>query len=398
MKNLIKVIGGIFFLPFWYLERFFPRDNKIWLFGSWFGKKYSDNSRAMYEYVIANEPDIKPMWITYSRIVYSSLKSRGLPVAFGYSVRGIFYCLKAGIVFITTSTMEMNAKFLNGSKMIWLWHGVGIKHILADELKDKWKGYSEFKKFKVRLNRILFPYEQFADKSAVINTASFFTKFFCSAFEVEDSKIWVEGYPRNDALFEVDYHENLYIKYRKKFPSAKFIIYMPTHRINALEGRAFSGFSGFGFDAEKFCRVLEEEDYVFFNKGHFFDEDARNDIRSPRFLNISDIDYDNLYSFVKDMDILITDFSSIYFDFLLTGKPIIMAPFDYESYAKDERNLQFDYNEHRAVKAYDWNELLDILVKRSYKCPEKEEIMKFHKYIDNHSAERIARRVKENLI
>ena len=67
-KLLVKSLKGLLFLPFWYFQRLLPRDKNIWVFGSWFGQRYSDNSRAMYEFVLENRPDIKPFWITFDVI------------------------------------------------------------------------------------------------------------------------------------------------------------------------------------------------------------------------------------------------------------------------------------------------------------------------------------------
>ena len=41
-----------------------PKDNNLWLFGSWFGESYVDNSKYLFEYVNQNQPKIKAIWIT----------------------------------------------------------------------------------------------------------------------------------------------------------------------------------------------------------------------------------------------------------------------------------------------------------------------------------------------
>jgi CDP-glycerol glycerophosphotransferase len=171
---------------------------------------------------------------------------------------------------------------------------------------------------------------------------------------------------------------------------------MPTHRLNERKGTPFNGFEGFGFDQEAFFRVLEEQDYVFFNKGHFYDSGAQIGMSNPRFLNVTDKDFDNLYTFVKDMDILMTDFSSIYIDYLLVKKPIILAPFDYEDYITGERPLYFDYNDLEGTRANDWDEVLHILREHTYCTPSDAQISRFHRYIDGNSAQRIAKHIQES--
>lgn len=391
----IHCIGALLFLPFWYLQRLLPRDKHIWLFGSWFGQKYSDNSRGMYEYVLAHEPHIRPMWITHSKEVFAKLQGEGKPVAMAYSWKGRLWCLRAGVVFITTAAAEMNAKYLNGARMIWLWHGMVIKQIMADEVRFKNLRYSTFKRIKVAINNFLFPWENHVRKDAVLSTADFFNPFLASAFEVESSLLWTDGYPRNDALFS-EVQEDIIKRYREQFPTAKFIIYMPTHRLNERKGTPFNGFEGFGFDQETFFQILEEQDYVFFNKGHFYDSGAQIGMSNPRFLNVTDKDFDNLYTFVKDMDMLMTDFSSIYIDYLLVKKPIILAPFDYDDYISSERPLYFDYNDLEGVKATNWDDVFTILRQRTYFNPTDEQISRFHRYVDGNSARRIAAHIQAN--
>lgn len=393
---LWKSIRGLFFLPFWHAQKLRRRDMNVWLFGSWFGQKYSDNSRAMYEYLLANEPDITPMWITRNPKVYDRLKSMGRPVQMADSAEGISWCRKAGVVFVTTTPDEMNSRYLNGARFVWLWHGMPLKQIMADEAKFLKGKQSLFKRFKVRLNHFLFPYDNCVPHDWVMNSADFFCPFFASAFEVPESQVWTDGYPRNDALFE-EGHEDIIRRYREKYPTAKFIIYMPTHRVNALKGTPFNGFEGFGFDADRFNRVLEEQDYVFFNKGHFFDSGAGVKVSGERFVNVTDDDYDNLYSFVKDMDLLITDFSSIYFDYIMLGKPIVTAPFDYDDYLKNERPLYFDYSRWGAARANNWDELFAILENRSYREPDRSEMELFHNNLDGNSCKRITEHLRSEL-
>ena len=401
MKNdnliqlILHCIGALLFLPFWYLQRLLPRSKQVWLFGSWFGQKYSDNSRGMYEYMLANEPHIRPMWITHSKEVYNRLQAEKKPVAMAHSWKGRYWCLRAGVVFITTAAAEMNSKYLNGARMIWLWHGMVIKQIMADEVRFKNLRYSTFKRIKVAINNFLFPWENHVRKDAVLSTADFFNPFLASAFEVDDTALWTDGYPRNDALFSTT-QENIITRYRQQFPTAKFIIYMPTHRLNERKGTPFNGFEGFGFDQEEFFKVLDEQDYVFFNKGHFYDSGAQIGMSNPRFLNVTDKDFDNLYAFVKDMDILMTDFSSIYIDYLLVKKPIILAPFDYNDYITGERPLYFDYNDLEGARANNWDDVLHILREHTYFEPSSAQINRFHRYIDGNSAQRIAKHIQES--
>ena len=93
---------------------------------------------------------------------------------------------------------------------------------------------------------------------------------------------------------------------------------------------------------------------------------------------------------MKDADILITDYSSVYFDFILTGKSVILAPFDFHSYTNQSRPLYYDYFKViEGIKAHDWLEIFEILKDNSYYNTSNQTIMKFHLYLDNQSSKRI---------
>ena len=113
-----------------------------------------------------------------------------------------------------------------------------------------------------------------------------------------------------------------------------------------------------------------------------------------RIISINDDMYDDLYRFLKDVDLLITDYSGMYFDFLLTRKPIILFPFDYEEYVSS-RPIYFDYNLLRAHKVYSWDSLMTAIEKREYSSPCEEEISFFHSYKDARSSERVCQKIKE---
>jgi CDP-glycerol glycerophosphotransferase len=75
----------------------------------------------------------------------------------------------------------------------------------------------------------------------------------------------------------------------------------------------------------------------------------------------------DIYESISEYDCLITDYSSIYFDFLLSNKPIIFAPFDLQEYKQKERSLYFEFEEVTIKPyCYNWGEVVEriILLKR----------------------------------
>lgn len=390
LKNTIKLISAIARLIFWHAELLIPRNKDRWIFGAWFGDRYTDNSRAMYEYVLKNMPQIKPMWLTRRKEIFEKLKSEGKPVEYLSSIKGKFYALTSSVAFITVDRPEVNGYYLHGAKLIWLYHGMLMKYVMSDERRFvEGPSYDE-ETIRKKVIKFFFPYNNNYYVDKILVTSNFFSPFFASAFKVEKSRIWDFGYPRNDEFFS-NSTESIVEMYKKKYPTAKFIIHMPTHRLHGLDGSPFNPFEGYNFNSTKFLDCLELGDYVYFYKGHFYDSKNNVDIKHDRFVRIKDEDFDNLYRLVKDMDILITDYSSIYFDYLLLNRPIILTPFDYDFYIGKERPLYYDYKSNiEGNTVENWDDLIRMLSDKTYTCPSNSLIEKYHKYRDGQSCKRIA--------
>lgn len=389
---IYKAFCALIRLLFWHFERLIPRNQNKWIFGSWFGEKYSDNSRALYEYVLKEMPYIKPMWLTSNDIVYKRLKKEGKPVALLSSIKGKLFALTAKFAFITVERKEVNGYYLNGAKLIWLYHGMLMKYVMADERRFiEGASYDKMTSKKI-VSAILFPYKSVRNYNVgrILVTSDFFSPFFESAFRIDSTKIWVDGYPRNDDFFS-DQTEEIILKYRALYPSAKFIIHMPTHRLHGLNGEPFNPFDGYGFSTENFYDTLEKGDYVYFYKGHFYDSNNRIELNNDRFVRVTDEDFDSLYRMIKDMDLLITDYSSIYFDYLLLKRPIILTPFDYDEYITNERPLYYDYKKNLIANyVSNWDELLDLLLNKTFILPNLDLVNKYHRNVDGNSCRRIS--------
>ena len=92
---------------------------------------------------------------------------------------------------------------------------------------------------------------------------------------------------------------------------------------------------------------------------------------------------------------MITDYSSVHFDFLLTKKPIIFAPFDKEKYLMDDREFYFDYDEVApGPQAGNWTEILENIEKfiqnpKLYEGERLRVLKRFNKYTDSNNCKRV---------
>lgn len=84
---------------------------------------------------------------------------------------------------------------------------------------------------------------------------------------------------------------------------------------------------------------------------------------------------------MKDIDLLITDYSSVYFDYILLRKPVVLTPFNLNEYASEDRGFYFDYeSEIEGIKAYNWDQVIEILKNKKYYSASEANILKYNKY------------------
>jgi CDP-glycerol glycerophosphotransferase len=373
------------------MERLIPRDKNIWIFGSMGGSGYSDNSKVFFEYMLLHHPEITAVWITGSKTIYTMLRSRKIAVYTRFSIKGILYSLRAKYFISDHTNGDLNIYTGNGAKKIYLWHGMPLKAMgyFCDEYL---KGRRSVLALKWKLEYFLCPYLRNNDIDLLIVSSDFFKPFLASSFstifgkKLPLNRLVTTGLPRNDRLFSGK-AQPLLERLRKKYKNCRVLFYMPTFRLGIYNKIPFTPFSGYQFEEPVFNAFLEEENIVFLFKPHFFDKNLPDFSLSGRFLYLKGDEYDDLYEFLGQIDIMITDYSSVYFDFLLTNKPVILTPFDYDEYKK-MRGLFFDYNTYmRGAKAYNWNDLIQIVKERKYYAVNDHNV--FNYYTDGGSCGRV---------
>ncbi len=351
--KIFKYILYTLFIPFWWIQKMIPRNKNIWVFGAWYGEKYADNSKVIFEYIIKNNPEIKVIWLTKNNNVFQKLKTKKNNVQFVHSLKGIWYSLIAGKVIFSNGNVDVNRLFINGAKLINIWHGAPMKKIGWD---NKFANYSLIDKWIIKY---VYPFIGGNRNLFVVSTAQTFSHKLSSAFDIPFEKVILSGYPRCDLLFEKELHP-LVEKWDVKFNKPTKIFYLPTFR---SENDNFRPFNSFGFDENEWSQYLIKSNSILISKGHYIDKYIGKKTNNKRIIHLTD-KYDfELNDLLKDVDVLITDYSGVYFDFLLTNKPIILAPFDIDAYLLDTRELYFSYDDIECgLVATNWRQVLELLV------------------------------------
>lgn len=385
-----RVLAAIIFNVIFFVCSLVPRDKNIWIFSAWAGLKFSDNPKYIFKSILSDDK-VKGFWISKSKHIVNEMSYSGFDAVYAYSIRGIFLQMRAGVAVYTHSVESEFMPYLISFSVIRVqtWHGMPIKKIGYDAIHIS-------SKFLLKALALLFPYK--TDKhDLVIAGSNVDKKIYERVFNVKSHNVVVTGYPRNDELIR----KSNFKKRRKKID----VIYMPTFRGSA--GSEFSLFKSSGFDFEEADMFFKEQSINFYIKLHPVQKISDKDFtqilnsKSMHYLDDSDI-----YEFINKFDILVTDFSGIYFDYLLTGKPIIMAPIELKKYLDDDRQLYYSYEDVCIEEpCYNWDSLFISIEITKNKVQNGNDLGaryeylrgKFHKYLDSFSSERVIDEIKKRL-
>lgn len=354
----IRYWGQLLLLPVYGFSFLFPRNRKIWLFGSTFGRRFADNPRYFYLYVNQSEEckDIRAIWISHNKEIVEFLQQNGYEAYYYHSWKGIWYCLRGKVYLFDNYSKDISFWLSGGAVKINMWHGVPLKKIQHDNVFDAFRhpknGWERFKNYPRNLS-------DEKPSHYVLATSKFMRPIFASAFQTEH--VLTTGYPRVDS-FAYDNIENIYTKIeqqllrkieqlRQDIQCETIIYYMPTFRDS--ETKFFDV-----MDLVSFGAYLQEHHMLFCAKLHPKSK-LKKEFEAIQGNNMVCIDADvDPYVFVPLADILVTDYSSIYFDYLFTGKPIVYFDYDLKEYLEDSREMYFGYEEYTVgAKAEDQEQL-----------------------------------------
>ena len=357
----IKYWSQLFLFPVYWLSFVTPRSKKIWVVGSTFGNRFADNGRYFYLYLAQQQKEaVKAIWITRKKEIAALLKEKGYQAYYVRSLPGIWYCFRAKVYVYDNYTKDICFWTSGGALHINLWHGSGNKKTNYDNVHDylrhprsKREAFSNF----------LISVTNEKPRDYVLATSPMMQKIFMSAFRLKENHVLVNGYPRNDMLtgnavknVYTEKENEVYLDMQEKHVQGnKILVYMPTFRKS--EEKFFEV-----MDLEAFNAFLKEEKLVFYAKMHPKSK-VKELFAKISYSNIVNVDADvDPYSFLREADLLVTDYSSIYSDYLLLNKPSVLFPYDFEEYSLDTRECYFPYDEYMPeIKVYTMEELMNAI-------------------------------------
>lgn len=344
----LYVLRGISYL--------FPRSKKIWIFDSWRGERFADNAKYLFLYAHSNTVDVKCVWLSRSREIIAVLRERGYEAHHVNSPWGLYYTLRSKVHIFDSHPYSFNYWVAGGALTLNLWHGLPFKKLFEDARATKQHNWLYASRGLRRLWHSYFNPRHLVRGEYVAIPGAFWTEIFSRAFRVPKQNLLIAGYMRNEVLsttikdseLGVDLHALETIRNLHN-SGKKTVIYMPTFR-DGKNNPILDGIKDF----RQLDAFFREHDTHFFLKFH---HEKTLILEGLTHIHVIDSATD-AYPIVRYVDILITDYSGIFFDFLLLDRPIILFPFDIDDYTKVRREMYFDYDSMIAgPKAYTIDEL-----------------------------------------
>lgn len=351
MRKIIHFILNIFY----FLSKYFIRKKNLVIFGAWFGTQVTDNPMYLlkdfidkklyseYEFVwIGNKECYAPIRELFKGRVRFCRRN---------SLKAYLLELRASYVFVNQGYLDLGSiNLLKGAKVIQLWHGFPVKKIVADANNFTQKR----------------PYHHC---DYFLSTSRLMDERLLSAFRywgITKTNIIHVGQPRYIPLI----NESASSAFKKSLgipQQATVVSYIPTFRDNTNEVFSFHKLSG------KEMKKLEEKNIFIIEKQHF----ARNNNSKETSSNIVELPKNfDTQLLLNNTDILITDFSSVYIDYLILNRPIIHFVYDLDKFINDDRGLyRNDFSQDAAGPVVrNTEELINVLMTHDFSKDEQQRV------------------------
>ena len=348
-----------------FISMFIRTDPQLILFNSFSGKAYDDSPKEIYEKMLADER-FKGYKLIWAFINIENFNTIPHAIKIG-SFRYFLTALKAA-GWISNGSIELGLRFKR-KRQFYLntWHGTPIKKMELDLEK------------KHRPIGIPLTSKKGFTADFMCVQGAYDAKIMRRAFNLDCSKILMSGYPRNDILAHYDENVKQLLIDKLNLPQGKkIILYCPTFRDYDKEG-AQNFLLNTPIDFNKWENAIGNEYLVLF-RAHY------------HIINSFDIKFNNFvhdfseYNCLNDLmiisDLLISDYSSVYFDYSIMGKPMLCFAYDYAKYMEN-RGLYIDITKELPCEVmYDEDSLLEQINELSFAEAQKDVCSFRDKYVE----------------
>lgn len=353
---------------------------------------FTDNTKKVFDKLIENKVNnnYKIIWFVNNSRQFKNIKIANVKFISVYSkcnilkkVRKLYYNYSAKVIIDCNKYIP---KVRKNQFRLHLCHGTPLKKV------------EEYCK-------------AIGDVDYILEIGRFFRNIDSRIFEKNENCFLDLGFPRNDDLFNTNKIEDIFSEYIGK----KLIVWLPTYRKHKENDEEYKESSlKFGLpainsseDFEKLDNVLQQANTILLIKLHPAQDTSVIEAFECRNIKLITDEHlikneMNLYKLLAASDALITDYSSVYYDYLLTKKPIGLAISDIDEYKKNVGFVQDYYELAKGEYIYNSNDMIkfienvadgdDKYFDERMKC-----LKLYHTYYDNKSSERVYEFIKKYL-
>lgn len=310
------------------------KQNRI-VFDSNLGKSYAGNPKYIYEHLMKNGYDLVWDCVWFYEDNPYNIPGKSKQVQYG-RLRYLYYMATAKIWIFDSRQPEFLVR-RKGTYYIQTWHGTPLKKLALDMDDVFMVGESDIDTYKKHFRKNVGTWDY------LISQNPFSSETFRRAFDFKKEMLEY-GYPRNDILFLENSEEGMK-RYRQKLGlplDKKVILYAPTWRDDE-----FSEDDKYSFRPRISFEQLQKElgdEYVMIVKYHYLIMDAVDWSPYEGFVYHFDHSRDIAELFLVS-DILITDYSSVMFDYSILKRPMFFYAYDLNKYENELRGFYFSYTE-----------------------------------------------------
>ncbi len=314
---MIKKAGYLLFAVFYYLSRLFPRDRKKIFLVATHDDSPEGNIGIAAEAIQQRGEGYRLVWFTREDRITD-------PVNF--FVRKAYHLATASYVFLDNEFLPMAyIHFPESVKVVQLWHGTGTIKKFGQDVNT-----GDLERLEYRANQNI--------THLIVNSEEVVDEY-SSAFGVSEEKIYPIGLPRTDLLLDPGFLEKKRGQFLDQYPQVRrkrCILYAPTFRDSEVDSPEIH------LDLLKMSDQMGSEDVLLIRlHPHVAQKISWEEDRWDNIINVSE--YPGVTTLLATADVLITDYSSIVFEYCLRNKPMIFYAYDLERFEKEGRSFYRDY-------------------------------------------------------
>ena len=303
----------------WLLCRLLPVHKRKIVVSSFYGRGYSDNPKAIVAELLARNCPYRVIWLTRGQAAIDSLPPQVEHC--NYDSLRMIYELSTAALWIDNCRKEARYK---KRKQLYMqtWHGFALKRIEKDAINT-------------------FPpyYEAFAKRDSafcdvIISDSAFMTQIYRNSFWYE-GEIAEFGAPRNDALLAADTHCAQKVRHELGLPeNCRTVLYAPTFRADL-------SLNAYCLDYQRLRQACQQRfggTWIVLIRLHpnIMQQACQLDFDGQTIFDATA--YQDMQELLSTVDMVISDYSSLMFDFALSRRPCFQFAADIEAY-KNDRNF-----------------------------------------------------------